>query len=580
MDITNNFRHYDHLDHYASLKDASSEECIEFIDDAAEEQLAVINQDAKTATTDEDSDEDGTNLFSSSFNLLNSLSSVIPSDVKKDDSKEWSKQDDKSGSDSDIDEDLAAIFSKTFSETFSKAFPECLRKEIFKKTFESTLEEKQKSNISKYNLDMSRLSTDQNQKINDLKERHTKQVIEAQQKMVDAGDSDLSILRALKPYNNRIAKESLELDREIMSQQRSDMKTMQRKANRNRSKNSYAIMNFSAAEQKAQVMRKAIALNGNLSMKQAEKELMEFESGRDSLELRLKAAEYLKKAPISLTEEDMAAYNQHLSTRAEDVYQSFAKDLAKQAKKKKKPKQAQPPAEEASVSVTPPAIAAPTVIAAPPVIAKPTLSASDLRSRKAIELSRQKPPFDMDDRVTKRWITKDLNQLRQLGPTYACLDDEDLALERSKHYWPGLEKLITRKEDRDIYTFPTDRGLGVVCEMTHEGKKQRGIIYYGIGIDEKTGIQTIFHRWFVPRNLTSSRMQELFNDPSPQVTPESGGKWTSVGSHTFQYSDKGVVTLTYDDEPHSLRIMPLRHDLLDPKAFSVTQKKDSKRPKA
>lgn len=326
--------------------------------------------------------------------------------------------------------------------------------------------------------------------------------------------------------------------------------------------------NFS--KRQLEIARKRIELAGILVSKTKDSE--EFEASRDFLgayaETHAKQMEYLNKESEFLKDED--TYQQHLSESADVVYYEILEACDKESKcaqkaSQKKPKQTKviqhkPPITALKQGKT-------EVPSTHPVCTQQPLSVSDLRNKKAMKLHHQVPPFKIHYRVNRRWITKNLDQLRQIGPSYAELDDAELFLERAKHFFPGLEKLITKKEECAIYTFPTDRGFGMLCELDYNGVQKKGILYYGIN----NATPTIFHRYFVPDRLNASQRETLITDPSTvPETIESGDAWTEVSSHNFQFSDEGVISLTYTNETHSLRVFPLRRNLLDPRLFSVT----------
>lgn len=421
------------------------------------------------------------------------------------------------------------------------------RKNKFKALVESAFDSGIKKFSSKYEINVPEMSKESEKKWRDLKERTKSLLLTTHSQMVDQNQSDLQFIREIKKKKNSVYQSVKDVGKELQ---------LQRKANRN----GKPIM----TEQKTQVIMKALELNANLKLNQAEKGLEAFEKGRNFLELHLQAAEFLKKEPSSLTEEDLTAYQKNLSDNADELYHSFSQECKKeleeavpqktlQKKPKKKTQNPAKPSDTNKENISPPSESA-----------APQYSLIDLRSRKAVELLHRRPCFKLHKRVNQRWATKNLDELRRIGPSYAALDDETLSLERAKHFCPGLEKLIARKEERDIYTFPTDRGLGMLCEMEYRGARIRGIIYYGIDSDT----QTIFHRYLVPNLLDFGKMNDIFHDPVKPEATESEGQWKLVGGHTFQFSEKGVVSLTYENEDHSLRVFPLRRDLLDPKLFS------------
>lgn len=210
---------------------------------------------------------------------------------------------------------------------------------------------------------------------------------------------------------------------------------------------------------------------------------------------------------------------------------------------------------------------------------KKRVSPNVLRVRRAMSMYNRK--VLEADRVTKRWEKAGPNEIRRFVDTnangekiqkYQRLSNDSLLEQRARHYLLGIKSLLGDPTDRSIYSFPTDRGFGMLGEITIGNHSEVGVVYFGIG---ENGV--IYHQYF--EKLTSIEKEKIFSDEtidldlnSFSVQPveakeDSDGEWKSTSLYNIEISEKGVVCFNYPGEDHSIRIFPLRKEKLDTKMF-------------
>lgn len=129
---------------------------------------------------------------------------------------------------------------------------------------------------------------------------------------------------------------------------------------------------------------------------------------------------------------------------------------------------------------------------------------------------------------------------------YEELDDEDIAIQRARHYLPGVEKLLADPKDCAKYAFKTSRGYGLFCELHVNKTQEYGVLYFGI--DGKK----IFHRYFEPIR-DEQKIQDIFKQGCEENSEVEG--FTPVGAFSVDITATDVVVFTY--EGHTLQVHPL-----------------------
>lgn len=176
--------------------------------------------------------------------------------------------------------------------------------------------------------------------------------------------------------------------------------------------------------------------------------------------------------------------------------------------------------------------------------------------------------FGEATRVTKRWQTKDCVVLRNLKDRdrsgqpiqrYLNLTDHEILTQRARHYLPGTERVLSHGLFRTIYSFPEGReGFGMRADLDYgNGVRESGYVYFGIEGSR------MYHRYFEPTNGVEMRSG---NASDPQASCDSSGSeddWIPTVNFTFSIGGGGVLSLSFNDEKHTLHIHPIRRELLD-----------------
>lgn len=172
-----------------------------------------------------------------------------------------------------------------------------------------------------------------------------------------------------------------------------------------------------------------------------------------------------------------------------------------------------------------------------------------------------------------RWKTMDVQEIRNFKDNnangekiqhYKDLADQEIFEQRVRHYLPGTEHVLKDPFYRNIYAFPTDRGYGMVAQLTHHKKTVNGVLYFGI---DKTDF--VFHKYFEDTNFMQ-KVRNIFQDKKStfQEQIDSNGQWESTGDFNLDVSDDGVLQFHYSDD-HALEVYPLSKDLFKQKLSKI-----------
>ncbi len=186
---------------------------------------------------------------------------------------------------------------------------------------------------------------------------------------------------------------------------------------------------------------------------------------------------------------------------------------------------------------------------------KPTLLTFESYSADyLISLHNQKPEYTRDGRVTRfEGATPDL--IRTFKEKNGVLkypdsaSDEYLCDQQRRHFSTGIVEIISDKKSKDIYTFPTNTGLGMFVTLSGE----QGILYLGI---DKT---RIYHSYFVPAN-EADKNSNVFQHAAPPSDPTEGDPDWVQPKYSYELSKEGDLTITTDQ--HKLIIAPIHTDKL------------------
>lgn len=283
--------------------------------------------------------------------------------------------------------------------------------------------------------------------------------------------------------------------------------------------------------------------------------------GIENINRKVSLAEELKCHPIHLTEEDIAQ-------KADQIMQELIQEEEKEAKKRSRSsrrKKLKSAKKQSIVEKT----SSPNkkTEKAVKAVAQLTLSLDAKLSKFALKLMEDSFKCPEHSRIT-RWKTKDLRQIRHFvdcNPNgqkilhYQDFTDAEIIEQRMKHFLPGTERLLKDSTYRNIYTFPTDRGVGLVAQLVFNHLPRNGILY--LGVDDNS---FVFHKYFEDVDFQDSQ-KNVFQD-AVQVLNENEetdkqGNWITQHDFRLDISKTGILEFTYTD--YTLHVYPIRQDLFE-----------------
>jgi|GEM_PF-6145477 len=315
--------------------------------------------------------------------------------------------------------------------------------------------------------------------------------------------------------------------------------------------------------------KRALKLRTKLVLRKVDKEIKLFSSSISSLSVAKRVQEIRQIALEDVTDEMIEEFaEKEARAKSERAFLELCQEEEREAsllkavsKKKRKKKKKKKTIQVEDRVRTPPARL--------DVLASRD-SSINAELRKKIQYCNQlykRPSYKEHPRVTKRWVSRDLSKLRQIkdydkegNPVYRyakCAERELLRL-RAFHYLPGTEKVVFEDRDRKTYTFPTKRGVGMMCRVTLGGEMVYGVLY--LGMNEKERI--VYHRFFEPKTFDKG-IQEIFQRIFPpslgdaKISEEEDG-WEFQGRYSFSLLDEEVLEITYPEEDHSICIYPIK----------------------
>lgn len=162
-------------------------------------------------------------------------------------------------------------------------------------------------------------------------------------------------------------------------------------------------------------------------------------------------------------------------------------------------------------------------------------------------------------RVTMRWKSRELSVIRGYDSgRYAQMRDAQLKVQRARHYLPGLERIISSNETRELYSFATPQGSrGIFCEIKYaNGRIEEGVVYIGYGQDNKN---LMIHRYFEPYENFHNQIDIFAGRGSENIEPANNENWKCDSTYLFEKIEAdGTIHMTFSNEDHSLRIFPTR----------------------
>lgn len=193
-------------------------------------------------------------------------------------------------------------------------------------------------------------------------------------------------------------------------------------------------------------------------------------------------------------------------------------------------------------------------------------SPTELRSQYILSLH-ERPSLPEHPRVTKRWRTKNPGEIRNFEDTlasgerikrYEGLSDPQIRYLRACHYLPCLEKIFAEGCDKRMYTFRTEKGLGMAAILHHDNQKHYGFINFGIGSDG-----FLYHRFF--EKTDSGQLLQAIQRTGKELVPvapvKDEEKWTTASKCQFEVLEDRAIHVSYPDEEHAITIYPIRKEL-------------------
>jgi len=205
-----------------------------------------------------------------------------------------------------------------------------------------------------------------------------------------------------------------------------------------------------------------------------------------------------------------------------------------------------------------------------PPLPKEKVIRPDPLAQYALEIAKRKSPYKEAPRVTRRWQTRDIDKIKRFADKsrthgivfhYTNLNQEQIIEQRAKHYLPGLDRIFSNILDRKIYTFSTDRGLGMMAQLMRNNKPpEYGVIYFGINGN------TIYHRYF-EQQTKDDVLNKIFTDHTYEECPDDTDDWFTPSGYSFEVLNNGLINVTFSNESHYVNIFPVRPDLFNPNRF-------------
>jgi hypothetical protein len=199
------------------------------------------------------------------------------------------------------------------------------------------------------------------------------------------------------------------------------------------------------------------------------------------------------------------------------------------------------------------------------------ISSEDLRINYSLSIYKRKNLYTLASRVS-RWekaTVKEIRSFKDQGGMvqhYASLTDEEICLQRLYHLLTGIELILSDPKDKNIYSFPTNTGRGLIACLTFEGVKTHGCIYLGINKKDQEK-EEVYHKYFEKSSFQDRNL--ILYDRLPKVQEsEDEGVWEPTVPYEFSVSESGVILINYPKDKCSVEIMPIRKKFLDPHLFS------------
>lgn len=223
---------------------------------------------------------------------------------------------------------------------------------------------------------------------------------------------------------------------------------------------------------------------------------------------------------------------------------------------------------------------------AEPIISAVSINPSPLKKKKTVKnifTDILNESVAEHKRVTKRWHTKNPEDIRLLEDfeknlktgayekihRYSKLSDEEILKRRECHYLPGLTSLLI-KEERELYTFPTNRGVAMLAKLITPTRSEEGVVYFGVEKRKLGNTEELINRienWVYHAHFKKVKnSDQIFIDcnerPSLEEPEENTVKLNeinidSLGTSTIIAYKNGILEVRFVNEEHYLEIQLL-----------------------
>lgn len=171
-------------------------------------------------------------------------------------------------------------------------------------------------------------------------------------------------------------------------------------------------------------------------------------------------------------------------------------------------------------------------------------------------LRERKTRFKFAPRVRRWEETTDIDSIRrkftEKGDYYADLTDDEIRSQRAYHLCVGVDVIFSNSRDREIYTFSTPTGLGMMVRFTQNEEHIFGTLYFGIDHN------LIYHRHFVPLK-NQDTAAEIINQRHPKLPSDRvvDDGWYTKTRFIFHKEEGECIRVEYPFEDFEIMVFPV-----------------------
>lgn len=209
--------------------------------------------------------------------------------------------------------------------------------------------------------------------------------------------------------------------------------------------------------------------------------------------------------------------------------------------------------------LTSPKLAARSVIEKAPEPPPPAAPPDPIRDSPA--------PFLKEHARLKRWSTADREAIRKFTDYpqgekvqyYANLDDDDIDIQRMRHYLPGIENLLGPGNKNKYFVETKDGGGYKMAAWLLKSDKEDDVEFGEVFLCVNSKTKTVFHKMFTPWSANGDASQSFFKSPElPKMKEgEEEGLLEPAGNCSWDYLEKGIIQFKFSNAFHKLWIVAL-----------------------